>query len=92
MCEFQPNVTEVCFQWSSEQYVNIGSDNGLSPNRWQAIIWTNVDAAKRSYGVTKWQWVKGASLQYLVFFIEKNTTYMEDVFCDISAILIHGEC
>ena len=24
------------------QYGSIGSDNGLAPNRWQAIIWTNV--------------------------------------------------
>ena len=22
---------------------SVGSDNGLAPNRWQAIIWTNVD-------------------------------------------------
>ena len=23
------------------QYSSIGSDNGLAPTRWQAIIWTN---------------------------------------------------
>ena len=24
-----------------QHYSNIGSDNGLAPTRWQAIIWTN---------------------------------------------------
>ena len=33
--------TEVCFQGSNQQYSSIGSDNGLVPTRWQAIIWTN---------------------------------------------------
>ena len=28
---------------TSLKYVSIGSDNGLAPNRWQAIIWANVD-------------------------------------------------
>ena len=28
---------------SNWQYPSIGLDNGLAPNRWQAIIWTNVD-------------------------------------------------
>ena len=27
---------------SSWQYSSIGSDNGLAPARWQAIIWTNL--------------------------------------------------
>ena len=25
------------------QYPSIGLDNGLAPNRWQAIIWANAD-------------------------------------------------
>ena len=28
---------------TSVALVNIGSDNGLAPNRCQAIIWTNAD-------------------------------------------------
>ena len=28
------------FNW---EYPYIGLDNGLAPNRWQAIIWTNTD-------------------------------------------------
>ena len=35
------NFIEVCSQWSNWQNVTIGSDNGLAPNRRQAIIWTN---------------------------------------------------
>ena len=26
---------------SSQQYSSTGSDNGLAPSRWQAIVWTN---------------------------------------------------
>ena len=32
---------EMCSLWSNSQYVIIGSDNGLAPDRRQAIIWTN---------------------------------------------------
>ena len=34
---------EICSQWSNWQYmyVSTDSDNGLAPNRQQAIIWTN---------------------------------------------------
>ena len=31
----------ICVQGSNRLDVIIGSDNGLSPNRWQAILWTN---------------------------------------------------
>ena len=31
----------ICSQGSNWQYANIVSDNGLAPNRRQAIIWTN---------------------------------------------------
>ena len=31
--------SEICSQGSNYQHVSIGSDNGLVPNRWQAIIW-----------------------------------------------------
>ena len=33
----------MCSLGLSRQYVIIGSDNGLAPNRRQAIIWTNDD-------------------------------------------------
>ena len=32
---------------SNWQYSNIGSDNGLAPNRQQVIIWTNDDSVQR---------------------------------------------
>ena len=39
--QFDSNFTEICYQRCSQQWSNIGSDNGLAPNRRQAIIWTN---------------------------------------------------
>ena len=38
---FQISLT---FERSNWQYVSIGSDNGLAPNRWQAISWVNVNS------------------------------------------------
>ena len=40
---FDYNFTDVCSQGSNWQSSSIGLDNGLAPNRWQAIIWTNAD-------------------------------------------------
>ena len=37
------NRTEICTLGSNWQYDSIGSDNGLAPNRRQAIISTNAD-------------------------------------------------
>ena len=39
MFTFRVNFTEVCSYGSNWQYPSIGSDNGLAPNRRQAIIW-----------------------------------------------------
>ena len=40
---FDKNFTDVCSQGSNWQSSSIGLDNGLAPNRRQAIIWTNAD-------------------------------------------------
>ena len=40
---FDYNFTDVCSQGANWQSSSIGLDNGLAPNRWQAIIWTNAD-------------------------------------------------
>ena len=40
---FWSNFTEVCYQVSNWQWTSMVSDNGLVPNRRQAIIGTNVD-------------------------------------------------
>ena len=39
--EFLINFTEICYLGSNWQYGSIGSDNGLVPDRQQAIIWTS---------------------------------------------------
>ena len=38
---FKYNFIDVCSQGSNWKHSSIGSDNGLAPNRRQAIIWTN---------------------------------------------------
>ena len=38
---FKWHFIELCYLGSNWQYVIIGLDNGLAPNRRQAIIWTN---------------------------------------------------
>ena len=43
MYDFRLRFTEFCFQGFNLQYSSIGSDNGLPPNRRQAIMWTNAD-------------------------------------------------
>ena len=44
---FNSNITEICSQWSDNQYSSVGSDNGLAPIRRQAIIWANGGLAYR---------------------------------------------
>ena len=44
---------------SDWQYVIIGSGNGLVPNRWQAIIWTN-------YGMVYWRINTSLGLKVLI--------------------------
>ena len=39
---YKKNFIEICFLGCNWQYDSIGSDNGLVPNRRQAIIWSNV--------------------------------------------------
>ena len=38
---FDYNFIEVCSYGSYWYYSSFGSDNGLAPTRWHAIIWTN---------------------------------------------------
>ena len=40
---FKWNFTEICSSGSYWQHGSIGSDNGLAPNRRQAIVWNNAD-------------------------------------------------
>ena len=48
---------EICSSWFNWQCVVIGSDNGLAPNRRQAIIWTNDGLVYWRIGVARPQWV-----------------------------------
>ena len=44
---FDLNVKGICLQGYNQQSASTGSDNGLAPNRWQVIIWTD-------YGLVYW--------------------------------------
>ena len=43
LSNFDWNFIEFCSQGSNWQYLSLRLDNGLAPNRRQAIIWTNTD-------------------------------------------------
>ena len=48
-CILIKNFIEICSPGCNQQYSSIGSDNGLVPVRWQAIIWTNDGKFTDSY-------------------------------------------
>ena len=53
--------------WSNWPWVITGSDNGLVPNRWKPIIWTDGDLLMLKHICIEWpQWVNHAKmwLQY----------------------------
>ena len=58
LLNFKWNIIEICSLGSNWQQTTIGSDNGLSPNRRQAIIWINDGLLYRRIYVTRLQWVK----------------------------------
>ena len=57
---FWLNFTNICSQWSIQQYAFIGSDIRWAPNRWQTITWTNNDIIHwriyASLGRPEWLW------------------------------------
>ena len=53
---FEYNFTEVCSWGSNWQQPSIGLDNGVAPNRRQAILWTKGDW--RIYAELVGRWVK----------------------------------
>ena len=59
---FDQNFTKVSSQWSNWQYPSIALENGLAPNRRQAIIWTNADPIHwRIYAALGGNELKGSS-------------------------------
>ena len=64
----------------------IGSDNGLAPTRWQAIIWTN-DGVLFVPLETNLEWIFNR-ISYI--FIQENA--FEKVVCKTAAILSQPQC
>ena len=59
LLNLKQNFTEICSLGCNWQYGSIGSDNGLAPNRRQAMIWSNVGVLcllTHAY-VTRPQWI-----------------------------------
>ena len=67
------------------KWVGIGSDNGLSPGRHQAIIWTNADICQLEHKI-KFQWNFSWNSN---IFIHENA--FEHVVCEMAAILFRGD-
>ena len=64
----------------------IGSDNGLSPRRHQAIIWTNAGILLIGPLGTKFSEI----LVKILSFIQENA--FEKVVCEMAAILSRPQC
>ena len=76
-------VTHICVS----KLTFIGSDNGLSPGRRQAIIWTNATNIIKLNLRNKLQWnLKRNSY----IFIQENA--FENVVCEMAAILSRPQC
>ena len=66
---FQTILIKMCSLWSNWQYVIIGSDIGLLPNRRQAIIWTNDGLVYRRI----YAWLGLNGLSQTVFHVKQST-------------------
>ena len=70
------------------EYANIGSDNGLSPIRRQAIIWTNVGILLIGPLGTQFN---ETLIEIRTFSLKKMPIY-ENVVCKMAAILSWPQC
>ena len=54
MFEFRLKFHQFFFSLGSNwQYASTGSNNGLAPNRWQAIIWANADLSYKCINASR---------------------------------------
>ena len=76
-------MTHICVS----KLTTIGSDNGLSPGRRQAIIWANGGIFLIETLGTHFSEIL---IEILTFFIQENV--FESVVCEIAAILSRPQC
>ena len=76
-------VTHICIG----KLTIVGSDNGLSPEQRQAIIWTNAGILLIGHLGTNFN---KNLIEILTFFIHKNA--IESVVCEMAAILPGPQC
>ena len=67
LLNFEWYFIEMCSLGSTWQYIIIGSDNGLAPNRRQAIIWTNDSLVNWHICATRPQWVSFSVMEIKYF-------------------------
>ena len=75
-------VTHIC----ASKLTTIGSDNGLSPGRRQAIIWTNDGILLIQTLGTNFSEILS---EILLIFIHENTS--ENIVCEMAVIFVQGE-
>ena len=80
-------ISPLCRIYATVNWVSIGSDNGLSPVRRQAITWTNADLLSIGPFRTNFSevWIKNTKL-----FIQENA--FEKVVWKMAAILFWHQC
>ena len=71
---FGSNFAEICSHWYNQQFSSIGSDNGLAPNRRQAIIWTNDGLVYRRICVPRSGWFQTAPGAVRCYLFPSNLT------------------
>ena len=87
-------ISEMLTHWGRVTHICVGkltiisTDNGLSPERRQAIIWTKVQTSvKLSEPRYKFQWNFNRKS---IVFIQENA--LENVVCEMAAILSRPQC
>ena len=85
---FDSNFTEICSQWFNLPWVCIGSDNGLAPNRRQAIILANdglehrrISASLHLNELTHWRC--GCDIRLVNFYLISRINIL-NISCEIA--------
>ena len=84
LLHFYSNFIAICSQASKYQYVSIGSDDGLAPNRRQAITWTNT-------GPVYWCIYVSFSLNELTGAVLMTKT-VRNIFFKVSLVINDFDC
>ena len=87
---YDSNFTEICSQESNWQWAGIGLDNGLAPDRRQAIIWTNADPIHRRIYAALWgdELTHCSQIGILGIQVNNNLEWMPQNLVDVKSTLV----